>query len=63
MTFYPVFTQVKDNGTASMKRLPPVEASRKPKDTFKSLPFCDIYTDYFRTAEEADAFIEENKDA
>ena len=59
--FYCVITKIFNNGKATMF-LKEIESLTMPQDTCDETYTCDIYKDYFLTREEAQNFINENKD-
>lgn len=63
MLYYGVMTAFHDDGKIYAAMVEPKEAARKPKNSFKSLPFRDVYIDYFKSKKEALEFLEEVKKA
>lgn len=56
-TYYVVCTSFFDDGRVVSNIVDAVTASEKPEQGFKSTRRCDIYVDYFETAEEARDFV------
>ena len=56
-TYYVVCTSFFDDGRVVSNVVDTVAAYEKPKPDFKSTRRCDIYVDYFETAEEAREFV------
>lgn len=55
--FYVVCTSFFDDGRVVSNIVDTVTASEKPEQGFKSTRRCDIYVDYFESAEEAREFV------
>lgn len=58
-TYYPVLTRVFDDMSAEVKILEPVQSYERPENSVVSMKTADVYTDYFDTREEAEAFMAE----
>lgn len=56
-TYYVVCTSFYDTVKVVSNIVDTVTASEKPEQGFKSTRRCDIYVDYFETAEEAREFV------
>jgi len=59
--YYEVRSQFFDDGSVVANIMGMVEAARKPVTKARSLKSCDVYFDYFRTKEEAQAFVDDAK--
>lgn len=62
-TFYCVTSSFDDYGRVTANITATVEAESKPESTYKSTRRKDIYSDWFDTLDEANAFVEEARNA
>lgn len=59
-TYYIVSSSYFDDGKIVSSIVDTIQTPQKPEQGFKSTSRCDIYTDYFESWKEAQAFVTEN---
>lgn len=62
-TYYCVRTTFDDRGRVTAAIVDILEADSKPESSKEETPAVDIYLDWFDTQEDAEAFLEEAKEA
>ena len=62
-TYYQVISSFDDNGTVAAAIVGAIQVAEIPESSYIATRYFDIYSDWFESAKEAQAFIQEIKEA